>query len=133
MACEDSGLTAGLKPVVRADAADHCCTEKQMGSLRGDRRPSRSQNIFLNFAGRSFGQLVNEGHTMWRFEVRELRPRKLAQLALIGSCAFMKNNKGVRRLAPFFMWEPDDRNLLDGGVSQEYTFNFNRRNIFAAA
>src|SRR6476659_8194783 len=70
---------------------------------------------------------------MRRFEVRELRPRKLAQLALIGSCAFMENNKGVRRLAPFFMWEPYDRNLLDCGVSQEYTFNFNRRNIFAAA
>ena len=55
MPYEDSGLTAGLKPVVRGGEADHCCTEKQMGSLRRDRRASRSQNIFLNFAGRSFG------------------------------------------------------------------------------
>ena len=54
---------------------------------------------------------------MRRFEVRELRPCKLTQLALIGSCAFVENNKGVRRLAPFFMWEPDDRNLLHSWVS----------------
>jgi hypothetical protein len=70
---------------------------------------------------------------MRRFEVRELRPRKLAQLALVGSCAFMENNKGVRRLAPFFMWEPDDRNLLHSLVSQKHAFDFDRRNIFAAA
>src|SRR5258708_30085391 len=70
---------------------------------------------------------------MRRFEVRELRPCKLAQLALVGSCAFVENNKGVRRLAPFFMWEPDDRNLLHSRVSQKHTFDFDRRNIFAAA
>ena len=70
---------------------------------------------------------------MRRFEVRELRPRKLAQLALIGSCAFVENNKGVRRLAPFFMWEPDDRNLLHSRVSQKHAFDFDRRNVLAAA
>src|SRR6476659_270574 len=70
---------------------------------------------------------------MGRFEVRELRPRKLAQLALVGSCAFVKNNKGVRRLTPFFMWEPDNRNLLHSRVSQKHAFDFDRRNIFAAA
>ena len=70
---------------------------------------------------------------MRRFEVREFRPRKLAQLALIGSCAFVENNKSVRRLAPFFMWEPDERHLLHSGVSQKHAFDFHRRNIFAAA
>ena len=69
---------------------------------------------------------------MRRFEVRELRPGKLAQLALIGARAFVKNNKGVRRFAPFFMWEPDDRNLLHRRVSQKHAFDFDRRNIFAA-
>src|SRR4029077_16916958 len=69
---------------------------------------------------------------MRRFEVRELRPRKLAQLALVGSCAFVENNKGVRRLAPFFMWEPDDRNLLHSRVSQKHAFDFDRRNVLAA-
>jgi len=61
---------------------------------------------------------------MRRFEVRELRPRKLAQLALVGSCAFVENNKGVRRLAPFFMWESDDRHLLHSRVSQKHAFDF---------
>src|SRR5437016_5545592 len=40
-------------------------------SLRSDRRRLRSQNIFLNFGGRSFGYLFDEGHTVRRLEVRE--------------------------------------------------------------
>ena len=52
-------------------------------SLRSDRRPLRSQDILLNFAGRSFGWLFDEGHTVRRLEVREICPRKLGQLALI--------------------------------------------------
>ncbi len=44
MACEDSGLTAALKPGVL-----------KMDLLRDDRGPLRSQDIFLNLAGRSFG------------------------------------------------------------------------------
>jgi hypothetical protein len=70
---------------------------------------------------------------MRRFKVRELRPRKLAQLALIGGCAFVENNKGMWRLAPFFMWEPNDRNLLHSRVSQKHAFDFDRRNVLAAA
>jgi hypothetical protein len=34
-----------------------------------------------------------------RLEVREVRPRKLAQLPLIGARALLENNKGVRRFA----------------------------------
>jgi hypothetical protein len=68
----------------------------------------RSQNIFLNFAGRSFGQLFDEGHTVRRFKVREVRARKVAQLALIYARALLENNKGVRSLAPAFMRESDD-------------------------
>jgi len=52
-----------------------------------------------------------------RLEVCEVRARKLAQLALIGARAFVENNKGVRRFAPTFMRESDDRYLLHGGVS----------------
>ena len=37
---------------------------------------------------------------MRRLEMRDVRPRKLAQLALIGARALPQNNKGVRRLAP---------------------------------
>ena len=37
--------------------------------------------------------------------MRELRARKLAQLALIGARAFLQNNKSVRRFAPAFMRE----------------------------
>src|SRR5947208_11695577 len=70
---------------------------------------------------------------MRRFEVREVRPCKLAQLTLIGSCAFVENNKSMRCFAPFFVRESDDRDLLYSGVSQEHAFDFNRRNIFAAA
>jgi hypothetical protein len=38
-----------------------------------------------------------------RLEVREVRARKLEQLALIGARALLENNKGVRRLAPAFI------------------------------
>ena len=69
---------------------------------------------------------------MRRFEVRELRPRKLAQLALIGLRAFVENNKGMRCFAPFFMRESDDRHLLHRRVSQKHAFDFNGRNVFAA-
>ena len=33
---------------------------RKLDSLRSDRRPLRSQNIFLNFAGRSFGWLFDK-------------------------------------------------------------------------
>ena len=65
--------------------------------------------------------------------MREVRARKLAQLALIGARAFVENNKGVRRFAPTFMRESDDRYLLHGGVSQKDAFDFDRGDIFAAA
>ena len=68
-----------------------------------------------------------------RFEMRELRARKLAQFDVVGSRAFVENNEGVGRFAPFFMWESDDRHFLHGGVSQKHAFNFDRRNVFAAA
>src|SRR5213593_1111564 len=41
--------------------------EKQTHSLRSDRWPLLSQNVFLNFAGGSFGQFFDEGHTVRRF------------------------------------------------------------------
>jgi hypothetical protein len=40
MSCEDTGLTVGLKPGVL-----------KIDSLRSDRSPLRSQDVFLNFAG----------------------------------------------------------------------------------
>ena len=44
--------------------------------------------------------------------MREVRPRKLAQLALIGVRALLENNESVRRLAPAFTRLPNDRDLL---------------------
>jgi hypothetical protein len=38
--------------------------------------------------------------------MRQVRTRKLEQLALIGAHAFLENNKGVRRLAPAFRSDP---------------------------
>ena len=62
---------------------------------------------------------MDERHTVWCLEMREVRARKIAQLALIGVCAFLENNKGVRRLAPALMRESDDCHLLHGGVPRE--------------
>jgi hypothetical protein len=83
-------------------------------SLRSDRRPLRSQNIFLNFAGRSFGQLFDERHTVRRFEVREVGARKLAQLALR-----IHSVRSARRL--FFPREGDNPVFLPGlaGIRRE--------------
>ena len=65
--------------------------------------------------------------------MRDVRPRKLAQLALIGARALPENNEGVRRLAPALMRQPNDRHLLHCGVSQEHTFDFDRGDVFSAA
>src|SRR5437016_6247985 len=65
MACEDTGLTVALKP-----------GELKMDLLRSDPRPLRSQNVFLNFAGCSFGQLFDEGHTVRRLKVRRVSSAK---------------------------------------------------------
>ena len=69
---------------------------------------------------------------MRRLEVREFRPRKLEQLALIGARALLENNKGVRRLAPAFMRESGDLHCLHGHVSQKHTFDFDRGDVFTA-
>jgi hypothetical protein len=47
--------------------------------LRDDRGPARSQNVFLKFAGCSFGKLVEEGHAMGRLEMGQIRPGKFAK------------------------------------------------------
>jgi hypothetical protein len=72
------------KSIVTSEAGEN------IRSLRRDGRLLRSQNIFLNFAGRSFGQLFDEGHTVRRLKVREVRARKLAQLVLIGALRVVK-------------------------------------------
>src|ERR1041384_6158112 len=70
---------------------------------------------------------------MRRLEMRKVRARNLAKLTLVGARALLENHKSMRRFAPAFMREPDDRNLLHGRVSQKDAFDFNRRNVFPAA
>jgi hypothetical protein len=78
-------------------------------------------------------EVLDEGDAVRRLEMREVRPRKLAQLAFIGARAIPENNEGVRRLAPALMRQPNDRHLLHCGVSQQNTFDFDRGNVFSAA
>src|SRR5436305_15200996 len=58
-------------------------------SLRRDRRLSCSQDVFLNLAGRSLGKFFDEGDAVRRLEMREVRPRKLAQLAFLSVRALL--------------------------------------------
>ena len=57
--------------------------------LRSDSGCSTSQNVFLNLSGRGLGQFLDESDAMRRFEVSEVGPRKLTQLALIGAGAWL--------------------------------------------
>src|SRR4029077_10775951 len=84
-------------------------------SLRRDRTLSRAQDVFLNLAGRRLGKFIDEGDAVRRLEMRDVGPRKLAQLALIGARALPENNEGVRRLAPALMRQSNDRHLLHCG------------------
>ena len=93
-------------------------------SLRRDCTLSRSQDVFLNLAGRSLGKFFDESDAVLRLEMREVGSRKLAQLDLIGARALPENNEGVRRLAPALMRQPNNRYFLHGGVSQEHTLDF---------
>src|SRR5207248_6296215 len=86
MACENSGLTLGLKP-----------GELKTDLLRSDRRAVRSQNIFLNLAGRSFGKFFDEGDTMRRLEANSRSSRSSARARCL------RTTKGVRRFARAFM------------------------------
>ena len=76
---------------------------------------------------------------MRRFEVREFRPRKLAQLALIGSCAFVENNKGVRRPAPLFLsisiatWAPAGSILTLKWASGDHSSEVRRQRTVGGA
>src|SRR5436190_11667575 len=102
-------------------------------SLRSDRSLARSQDVFLDLAGRSFGEFFDKGHTVWCLEMREVRSRKLAELAFIGARPLLENDECVRRFAPAFMREPDDRNLLHGRVAQKHSLDFDRGDVFPAA
>ena len=57
---------------------------------------------------------------MRRFEMREVGPRKLAQLFLIRALALLEHNKSVWRLAPAFMRQSDDRDLLYRWMPQKH-------------
>src|SRR5438552_8267730 len=96
-------------------------------SLRHDRTLSRAQDVFLNLASRRLGKFIDEGDAVRRLEMGDVRPRKLAQLVLIGVRALPENNEGVRRLAPALMRQANNRHLLLCGVSQENTFYFDCR------
>src|SRR4029077_9090665 len=89
-------------------------------SLRRDRTPSRSQDVFLDLSCRGLGKFLDEGDAVRRLEMRDVRPRKLAQLALIGARALPENNEGVRRLAPQFMRRRNNRWQENCQVSQEH-------------
>src|SRR4029077_4854781 len=102
-------------------------------SLRRDRTLSRSQDVFLDLSCRGLGKFFDKGDTVRRLEMRDVRPRKLAQLALIGTRALPENNEGVRRLAPALMRQANNRHLLHCGVSQEHTFDLDRGDVFSAA
>src|SRR4030095_12835036 len=96
------------------------------------RRPS-AQNIFLNFTCGCLWQFRHKCETVRRFEVREIRASKLAQLSYRGPGARLQDHERVRRLAPALVRETHDRNFLHGRMPQQNTFHLNGRNIFAAA
>jgi hypothetical protein len=61
--------------------------------------------------GRKFRELVDEDHTVPRLKVRQVRARKLAQLALICLRALLEDRKGVLRLVPLDQRELDLRQV----------------------
>ena len=70
---------------------------------------------------------------MRRFGVSELGPGKFAQLSFVGLRALSQNDKGVRRFAPAFVRQANDRHFLHCGVSQKHAFDLNGRDVFATA
>jgi hypothetical protein len=47
--------------------------------------------------------------------------------------ACFQNYKRLRRLTPALVWQPNDRNFLHRRMPQQNSFNFDSRNVFAAA
>src|SRR5438874_10325612 len=70
---------------------------------------------------------------MRRFEVSEVGPGKFAQLSLVGLRALSQNDKGVRRFAPAFVRQTNNRHFLHGRVPQENAFDLDGGDVFAAA
>src|SRR2546430_17068812 len=70
---------------------------------------------------------------MRRLEMCEPIARECDQLGLSGACAGLQHHVGERRLAPFLVWQTDDRRLLDGGVAQQDTFDLEARDVLSPA
>ena len=75
------------QPIAHLPAAAALPNAEVFFSLRCDRTLSRAQDVFLNLASRRLGKFIDEGDTLRRLEMRDVRPRKLAQFALIGARA----------------------------------------------
>ena len=54
---------------------------------------------------------------MWRFEMCEVGAGEFAQFFFGRMRALLEYNKSMRRFAPTFIGEPDDRDFLHGWVS----------------
>src|SRR6478672_12695376 len=70
---------------------------------------------------------------MWRFEVGQVVTSELTKLSLVNGRAMLHDDERVWRFAPTFVGQTNDRDLLDGWMTQQHALDFHRRNVFAAA
>ena len=62
-----------------------------------------------------------------------MRARKLAQFIFSCHRTISQYYKGVRCFSPTLVRQSNDRDFLYGGVAQQNSLNFDRRNILTAA
>ena len=84
--------------------------------LLGNGSPLSTQHKFLNLARGRLWQLVDKRHPLRHFEMRQVIAGKLRQFCFCCLSTGPQDHKGMRRLAPAFVWHADDRNFLNRRV-----------------
>src|SRR5205085_9488300 len=98
-----------------------------------DRGGALPEHVLLDLPGGRLRELVDEGDTMRRLEMREPVARERDQLLLASAGSRLQHHVGERRLPPLLMREPDDRGLLHRGMAQKHALDLDRRDVLAAA
>src|SRR5437879_13684466 len=70
---------------------------------------------------------------MRRLEMREAVAGEGDELRIGGGGPWLQDDVGIRRLAPFFVRQADDRDLLHSRVAQQNPFHLEAGDVLAAA
>src|SRR3954452_16854523 len=70
---------------------------------------------------------------MWSLKVGQVLASELTKSSLVNGRTILQHDERVWCFAPTFVGQTNDRDLLDGWMTQQHALDFHRRNVFAPA